>query len=86
MVGVNSCDQVIKAANRGTETSAEDLVGPPGRMVSNAVHSSGTGDPKRLGGSPKGNPPGQTLPPPPSAPILFGVEAWGARVRQFGPP
>ena len=31
-------DQVIKEnpASRGTETSAEVLVGPPGRMVSNA--------------------------------------------------
>jgi hypothetical protein len=31
-------DQVIREnpASRGTETSAEDFVGPPGRMVSNA--------------------------------------------------
>ena len=32
------CDQVIREnpASRGTETSAEVLVGPPGRIVSNA--------------------------------------------------
>jgi hypothetical protein len=34
----SSADQVIREnpASRGTETSAEVLVGPPGRMVSNA--------------------------------------------------
>ena len=39
------CDQVIREipVSRGTETSAEVRVGPPGRMVSNAgLHSSGT--------------------------------------------
>jgi hypothetical protein len=36
--GFNSGDQVIREnpASRGTEASAEGLVGPPGRMVSNA--------------------------------------------------
>ena len=35
-----SSDQVIRGpASRGTETSAEGLVGPPGRMVSNAGQS-----------------------------------------------
>ena len=47
--------QVIREnpANRGTETSAEDLVGPPGRMVSNAGPQQWYGgDPCTLDGGP----------------------------------
>ena len=52
-------DQVIREnpASRGTETSAEVLVGPPWRMESNAgVNSSGTRVTLTLGGGPRDPP------------------------------
>ena len=60
-------DQVIREnpASRGTETSAEDLVGPPGRMVSNAGQQQWYGGyPCTLDGGPMGHTARSTAPPP----------------------
>ena len=60
-------DQVIREnpASRGTETSAEDLVGPPGRMVSNAGQQQWYGGyPCTLDGGPMGHSVRSTAPPP----------------------
>ena len=60
------CDQVIRGspASRGTETSAEVLVGPPWRMESNAgVNSSGTRLTLTLDGGPIAQTPNGSLRP-----------------------
>ena len=62
------CDQVIREnpASRGTETSAEELVGPPWRMVSNAGQQQWYGGyPCTLDGGPMGHSARSTVPPPP---------------------
>ena len=60
-------DQVIREnpASRGTETSAEELVGPPWRMVSNAGQQQWCGGyPCTLDGGPMGHSARSTVPPP----------------------
>ena len=59
-------------ASRGTETSAEVLVGPPGRMVSNAgqqqwYEGAVTRSPD---GGPGATPPGDSTPAPPPSKYL----------------
>ena len=60
-------DQVIREnpASRGTETSAEVLVGPPWRMVSNAGQQQWYGGyPCTPDGGPMGHSARSTVPPP----------------------
>ena len=69
-LGGRVSDQVIREnpASRGTETSAEVLVGPPWRMVSNAGQQQWYGGyPCTPDGGPMGHSARSTVPPPPSA-------------------
>jgi hypothetical protein len=87
----SASDQVIREnpASRGTETSAEVLVGPPWRMESNA------GQQQWYGGYPcmySRRRPKEPLrpvnrPPSPSASSVgVGRHRGSTRVRQFSPP
>jgi hypothetical protein len=64
-------------ASRGTETSAEVLVGPPGRMVSNAGQQQWYegGHPLQTRTAAQGiTPPGDSTPaPPPPASTLYSA-------------
>ena len=90
-------DQVIRedpavrsscVRGRGTETSAEDLVGPPWRMESNAGQQQWYGGyPCTPDGGPMGHSARSTVPPPPSASSVdVGRHRGSAWVRQFSPP
>jgi hypothetical protein len=75
-------------ASRGTETSAEVLVGPPRRMVSNAGQQQWYGGyPCTPDGGPMGHSARSTVPPPPSASSVgVGRHRGSTWVRQFSPP
>ena len=86
-------DQVIREnpASRGTETSAEVLVGPPGRMVSNASQQQWYegGHPLQTAAQGPLPPPGDSTParPSPSASSVgVGRHRGSTWVRQFSPP
>ena len=74
---------------RGTEKSAEDLVGPPEWMESERRSTAVVrGDPKHSRRQPNGRLRPVNRHPPPSASLRFGVgkHRGGEWVRQFGPP
>ena len=88
-----SSDQVIREnpASRGTETSAEVLVGPPlgaGGWRETPVNSSGTRLTLTLDGGLEG-PPRPVITPypfPSASSVGVGRRRGSAWVRQFGPP
>ena len=95
--GMIKYDQVIRedpavrsscVRGRGTETSAEDLVGPPWRMESNVGQQQWYGGyPCTPDGGPMGHSARSTVPPPPSASSVdVGRHRGSAWVRQFSPP
>ena len=76
-------DQVIRGnpASRGTEASAEELVGPPWRMVSNAGQQQWYGGyPCTLDGGPMGHSARSTVRPPPIRLFSRRRKASGERV------
>ena len=73
---------------RGTETSAEVLVGPPWRIAPNAGQQQWYGGyPCTPDGGPMGHSARSTVPPPPSASSVgVGRRRGSTWVRQFSPP